>query len=53
MLKHVFPLPESFEEALNRVWTDVKTDAQNKVRAANIDYLRGRGDIMVAPDYAQ
>ncbi len=53
MLKHRFPVPETFDEAQNRVWTDVKTAAQNKVRAANLLYLHGRADIVVAPDVAQ
>jgi parvulin-like peptidyl-prolyl isomerase len=50
MRRHQFPVAESFEEATNRVWTDVKTAAQNKVRAANLAYLRGRAEIVVAPD---
>lgn len=53
MTKHRFPVPQSFEEATNRVWTDVKTAAQNKVRAANLVYLRSRADIVVAPGYDQ
>ena len=51
MVKHRFPVAQSFEEATNRVWTDVKTAAQNKVRAANLVYLHSRADIVIAPDY--
>ena len=51
MIKHRFPVPQSFEEASNRVWTDVKKDAQTQVRAANLAYLRSRADIVVAPEY--
>jgi parvulin-like peptidyl-prolyl isomerase len=53
MRRHQFPVAESFEEATNRVWTDVKTAAQNKVRAANLAYLRGRAEIVVAPEAAR
>ena len=51
MIKHRFPVPQSFDEASNRVWTDFKKDAQAKVRAANLAYLRSRADILVAPEY--
>jgi parvulin-like peptidyl-prolyl isomerase len=52
MRRHQFPIAESFEQATNRVWSDVKSAAQNKVRAANLAYLRGRAEIVVAPDAA-
>jgi hypothetical protein len=51
MFKHRFPVPQSFDEASNLVWTDYKKDAQAKVRAANIAYLRSLADIVVAPGY--
>lgn len=51
MIKHRFPVPQTFEEAGNRVWTDVKKEAQAKARAANIAYLRSLSDIVVAPGY--
>jgi foldase protein PrsA len=53
MIKHRFPVPQSFEQASNRVWSDVKNEAQAKVRAANIAYLRSRADIVLAPEYAK
>jgi parvulin-like peptidyl-prolyl isomerase len=53
MLSHRFPVPESFEEAQDRVWADIKTEAQTKVRAANLIYLRNRADVMIAPEYRQ
>jgi parvulin-like peptidyl-prolyl isomerase len=53
MLKHRFPVAQSFEEASNRVWTDLKNEAQSKVNAANISYLRSRADIIIAPEYAK
>jgi parvulin-like peptidyl-prolyl isomerase len=53
MLKHLFPVAQNFDEASNRVWTDIKNEAQAKVNAANIAYLKSRADIIVAPDMAQ
>jgi parvulin-like peptidyl-prolyl isomerase len=53
MLKHRLPVAKTFEEAANNVWSDLKREAQDKVNAANIAYLRSRADIIVAPDYAR
>jgi hypothetical protein len=44
---------QTFEEASNQVWSDVKKEAQAKVRAANLTYLRSRADIILAPELAQ
>ena len=53
MIKHRFPVKQTFEEASNQVWTDVKKEAQAKVRSANLTYLRSRADIILAPELAQ
>jgi parvulin-like peptidyl-prolyl isomerase len=53
MIKRRFPVSQTFDQASNRVWADVKRDAESNVRAANLAYLHGRADIVVAPDYAQ
>jgi parvulin-like peptidyl-prolyl isomerase len=53
MIKHRFPVARTFEEASNQVWTDVKKEAQAKVRSANLTYLRSRADIMMAPELAK
>jgi hypothetical protein len=53
MIKHRFPVAQTFEEASSQVWTDVKKEAQAKVRSANLAYLRSRADIMTAPEFAQ
>jgi PPIC-type PPIASE domain len=53
MITRRLPVSQTFAEASNRVWADVKRDAEAKVRDANLVYLRGRADIVVAPDYAQ
>jgi hypothetical protein len=53
MIKHRFPVAQTFEQASNRVWMDVKKAAEARVSAANVAYLRSRADIVLAPDYAQ
>jgi parvulin-like peptidyl-prolyl isomerase len=53
MVKHILPVPQTYEEAANRVWTDLKNESEAKVRAANLAYLRSRADIVVAPELAQ
>jgi len=52
MIQHRLPVPQSFEQASDRVWSDLKKEAQAKVQAANLAYLRSRADIMIAPEYA-
>jgi hypothetical protein len=53
MIQHRLPVPQTFEQASDRVWSDLKKEAQAKVQAANLAYLRSRADIMIAPEYAQ
>jgi parvulin-like peptidyl-prolyl isomerase len=53
MIKRRLPVSRTFEQASNRAWADVKREAEAKVRAANLVYLHGRADIVIAPDYAQ
>jgi parvulin-like peptidyl-prolyl isomerase len=53
MIKRRLPVSQTFAQASNRVWADVKREAEAKVRAANLAYLHGRADIVVAPDCAQ
>jgi hypothetical protein len=50
MIKHRFPVQQTLAEASNQVWTDVKKEAQAKVRSANLTYLRSRADIILAPE---
>jgi parvulin-like peptidyl-prolyl isomerase len=50
MIKHRFPVAQTFEQAGDRVWADLKKEAQARVVAANIAYLRSRADILRAPD---
>jgi PPIC-type PPIASE domain len=53
MIKRRLPVSQTFEQSSNRVWTDMKREAEAKVQAANLLYLHGRADIVVASDYAQ
>lgn len=48
MLKRDPPRQRSFDEVRNEVWTDLKKDAQDQVRAANLKYLASKADIRIA-----
>lgn len=51
MLERRSPVPQTFAEASDRVWKDVRNEALDKVRAANLAYLRARAQIVVTSDY--
>ncbi|MFT3904691.1 MAG: peptidyl-prolyl cis-trans isomerase [Steroidobacteraceae bacterium] len=51
MLDHRMPKPMSYDEAKDRVWTELKTDRQNKVKENNLKYLRSKADILITPEY--
>jgi parvulin-like peptidyl-prolyl isomerase len=53
MIKHRFPILQTFDEASNQVWSDFKKEAQAKVRFTNLNYLRSRADIILAPEFAR
>lgn len=53
MVAHRFPVMQDFDQARDRVWKDFIRDAQAKVVNANIQFLRSRADIVLAPEYAQ
>jgi parvulin-like peptidyl-prolyl isomerase len=48
MLKREPPHQRPFAEVTNEVWTDLKKDAQDQVRAGNLRYLAGKADIKIA-----
>ena len=50
MVERSLPVPQTFEQASDRVWKDVTDQALAKVRAANLAYLRARAEIVVASD---
>jgi parvulin-like peptidyl-prolyl isomerase len=53
MVAHRLAVAQSFEQSRARVWNDLKQQAQSQVREANLRYLRGRADILVAADFPQ
>ncbi len=50
MIRHQFPVAQSFQDAQNRVFADFKKDAQDKVLQANLKYLHSRADIALSPE---
>jgi parvulin-like peptidyl-prolyl isomerase len=42
---------QGFEGAANQVWTDYKAAAQARVNKGNLEYLRNRADILIAPEF--
>lgn len=53
MVKHRSGIAQSYEQASNRVWNDVKKAAQGRRGIANLAYLHSRANIVIAPDYAK
>jgi hypothetical protein len=45
------PAPQAFDEAKPQVFADFKTDAENRLRASDESYLRGKADILIDKDY--
>ena len=43
---------QGFEGAANQVWSDFKSAAQARVNKGNLEYLRKRANILIAPEYA-
>jgi hypothetical protein len=50
MVQHRFPIQQEYEAAADKAWTDYKNDGLAGARAANIEYLRGRADILLSAD---
>src|ERR1700690_4309265 len=50
MVRHAFPVAQSFEDAQNRVFADFKKEAQDKVLQANLKHLNSRADIALSPE---
>jgi parvulin-like peptidyl-prolyl isomerase len=48
MLMREPPRQRDFSEVSNEVWRDLKKDAQQQVRAANLRYLKSKADIEIA-----
>jgi PPIC-type PPIASE domain len=53
MVKQVKPLPLTFERVRSQVLNDYVTAAKKRLEDADLQYLREKGDILVADDYAE
>ena len=51
MEKHEVPAERSFAEARDAVLQDFKKDEQARVETANLQYLKGKADIQLAPEF--
>ena len=51
MEKHERAAERSFEQARDAVLQDFKKDAQARVETANLQYLKGKADIQLAPEF--
>jgi hypothetical protein len=52
MIKHVKPLPLTFERVRSQVLNDYVTAAKKRLEDADLQYLRDKADILIADDYA-
>lgn len=48
MSKREPPHQREYAEVANEVWADLKKEAQERVRKANLGYLRGKADVQIA-----
>lgn len=53
MVRHQFPVAQSFEDAQNKVFADFKKATQDRVLQANLKYLHGRADILLSPEFSR
>ena len=52
MVKHVKPLPLTFERVRSQVLNDYVTAEKKRLEDADLRYLRDKADILIADDYA-
>jgi len=52
MVKHVKPLPLTFERVRSQVLNDYVTAEKKRLEDADLRYLRDKADILIAEDYA-
>lgn len=45
------PQPTDYAAVRPRVWADINSEAQDKIKTATLKYLRGKADILSAKDY--
>ncbi len=53
MVKQVKPLPLTFERVRSQVLNDYISAAKKRLEDADLQYLRDKGDILIADDYAE
>jgi hypothetical protein len=53
MVKQVKPLPLTFERVRSQVLNDYVNAAKKRLEDADLQYLREKGDILIADDYAR
>ena len=51
MGKRIASVKLDFERAQDNVWQDYKREAREKIERANLNYLKSRAEIVMAPDY--
>ncbi|MEI9965063.1 MAG: hypothetical protein WDM92_10460 [Caulobacteraceae bacterium] len=51
MVRRIASVKLDFAKAQDAVWQDYKKDARDRVENANLKYLKGRADIVLAPEY--
>jgi parvulin-like peptidyl-prolyl isomerase len=52
MVRHVKPLPLTFDRVRSQVLNDYVTAAKKRLEDADLRYLRDKADIQIAEDYA-
>jgi PPIC-type PPIASE domain len=50
MMQRRVPIQQEYAAAADQVWTDYKNDRLAAVRAANVEYLRSRADVLLSDD---
>jgi hypothetical protein len=53
MEKHARPAERTFADVRDAVLQDYKKEEQTRVETANLQYLKGKADIQLAPEYRQ
>ncbi len=51
MISRIASVKLDFAKAQDNVWQDYKREAREQVERSNLNYLKGRADIVVAPEY--
>jgi parvulin-like peptidyl-prolyl isomerase len=52
MIRRKPPMPLGFDQARDTVWQDMQREARARVEGANLDFLRSKAEIRVAPGFS-